>query len=421
MNIYIYRSSVILAAILVIMFGIARGVDSEVANYIVLIWGILVMGLLTTASYIQTGWVLYGIRRKHDKSEKLVASINDEWESNISLETVLESKEGFEIFMDFLVAEYSTENLLCYVEATQFLRKWKYVIYRMKVLQDSFDNNTKSQEIITSATNYVQKQMAKDAESDDEIDGQPWSFHDKDSILIKFQWVKKPPVMTKDDITLWDHFQHLRSKYISATSAHQVNIRSALYKHFGKIKRHDCELKKLDLTDVFNDPLLQQDQEEEDDDDDNDNLQPTKHQLDKPNGNGFISDASDDEEEHQSFQPGQTNTTNIEMVNKNLSGENPNSKPLTNGGNRNNGAVVRRSQTSQYNRSLRNLEGVAKVLQLIEDTRKELWKNMNDSFVRFRSTESYVNYIKKIYLNRKKESSSNEPSRDNLYVGIDSD
>eukprot|EP01084_Bolivina_argentea_P292880 503628_1 len=61
-------------------------------NYIVLIWTILVMLLFTIVSYIQTGWVLYGIKRKHERAEKLVKTINEEWESNISLYTVYRNR-----------------------------------------------------------------------------------------------------------------------------------------------------------------------------------------------------------------------------------------------------------------------------------------------------------------------------------------
>ena len=232
---FVYRSSVIIAVFLVIMFGLSRieSVSVDAANWIIIIWSILVMGLLTIVSYIQTGWVLYGIQRKNEKSEKLVNSINDEWESNISLQRVLKSKEGFEVFMDFLVAEYSTENLLCYVEATQFLRKWKYVIYKIKYLQNENNEKNKSighikpdaKSLVSEATRFVQKQICdNNSNDDDDIDNQPWAFHDKESILIKFEWVKKPPVMTEENINLWDHFRYLRLKYISATSAHQVNI-----------------------------------------------------------------------------------------------------------------------------------------------------------------------------------------------------
>mmetsp|Transcript_66888 Transcript_66888/g.59990 ORF Transcript_66888/g.59990 Transcript_66888/m.59990 type:complete len:711 (-) Transcript_66888:223-2355(-) len=429
------KSSVVIAIILVIMFGISRGVagvgDVDAQNWIVLIWSILVMGLLTIVSYIQTGWVLYGIQRKNEKSEKLVKSINDEWESNVDLQRVLKSKEGFEVFMDFLVAEYSTENLLCYVEATQFLRKWKYVIYRIRYLQNQNNKNgttdTKSnQTLVSQATNFVQKQIIENNKNDDnDIDNQPWAFHDKESILIKFEWVKKPPVMKEENINLWDHFRYLRQKYISATSAHQVNIRSALYKHYTKISKEHCDLSRLDLSDVFNDPLHHQ--------------QISSNKLiGQSSGRGGIngrlspnisaqddglSDISDieldededeEDDEDQSLQPGQVKKS---KKNKKLDYEiemGGTSKGESNG-------AIRRSQTAQYNRNLRNLDGVAKVLQLIEDTRKELWKNMNDSFVRFRSTESYVSYIKKEYLNRHKGDGAASDDRNDLYVGIDSD
>merc|ERR1712087_345608 len=64
-------------------------------------------------------------------------------------------------------------------------------------------------------------------------------------------------------------------------------------------------------------------------------------------------------------------------------------------------SVIKRMETGQYNRNLKNLDGVAKILQLIENTRRDLWKNMTDSFVRFRSTEIYVDYIKKVYMDKK--------------------
>eukprot|EP01084_Bolivina_argentea_P313360 542657_1 len=366
------KCSLMIAFLLLLIFIVSRAFDSEyLSAYIVLIWGILVMFLLTTVSYIQTGWVLYGIRRKNEKSEKLVKSIADEWESNISLSTVLESKEGFEIFMDFLVAEYSTENLLCYVEATQFLRKWKFVVYRMKVLTLK-QKTTDTEQLVSEATNYVQKQMGKDAPNDGDVDSQPWSFHDKESILIKFQWVKKPPVMTQEGVTLWEHFKHLRQKYISATSAHQVNIRSALYKHYTEVRKEDCKLATLDMTDIFDDEEMLQ------------------HPMSSPSGLDKImntmqlltkksASVSDDEDEEEHKVPHRKkDKERVQSYDDipTLAGHSP-----------------------QTTRNLRNLYGVTKVLQLIEDTRKELWKNMNDSFVRFRSTEKYVNYIKKIYIN----------------------
>ena len=430
----------IIAVFLVIMFGISRipSVSIDAQNWIVLVWSILVMLLLTIVSYIQTGWVLYGIQRKNEKSEKLVRSINDEWESNISLQRVLKSKEGFEVFMDFLVAEYSTENLLCYVEATQFLRKWKYVIYKMKYLQNETHEKNKnsghikddSKSLVSQATRFVQKQITdNNSNDDDDIDNQPWAFHDKESIVIKFEWVKKPPVMTEENINLWDHFRYLRQKYISATSAHQVNIRSALYKHYTKINKEDCNLSKLDLSDVFNDPLYQQTGTNNSKGNilaRNGKLSPNISAQD--DGLSDISDVElDDIEEDmeaedylfedQSLQPGQVKQ--VKKKNKNLESVSQIEMGET-GKTTNSNGVIRRSQTGQYNRNLRNLYGVAKVLQLIEDTRKELWKNMNDSFVRFRSTESYVNYIKKEYVDRKKNDITSE-ERNDLYVGIHSD
>lgn len=391
------------------------------------------MGLLTIVSYIQTGWVLYGIQRKNAKSEKLVSSINDEWESNISLQRVLKSKEGFEVFMDFLVAEYSTENLLCYVEATQFLRKWKYVIYRIKYLQNQNNNNNgnnnnkEANEILVSqATNYVQKQIMSDNKKDDnDIDNQPWAFHDKESILIKFEWVKKPPVMQEENINLWDHFRYLRQKYISATSAHQVNIRSALYKHYTKINKEDCDLSKLDLSDVFNDPLHSQTSTKKlyNKSSSNNNNNTSTPNDDELSDISDIDDEENDDEndEEESLQPGQVKPT--KKKNKNLDYQiemNGTTTTLGTSGKTTSNGEIRRSQTQTYNRTLRNLYGVAKVLQLIEDTRKELWKNMNDSFVRFRSTESYINYIKKEYLKRDKNETTSD-DRNDLYVGIDSE
>merc|ERR1712060_118135 len=87
-------------------------------------------------------------------------------------------------------------------------------------------------------------------------------------------------------ITLWDHFRHLRQKYISATSAHQVNIRSALYKHYTKIKSEDCELSLLDISDVFHDPLHQNDADDISDDveeEEEESLQPGSPPPNKPN------------------------------------------------------------------------------------------------------------------------------------------
>ena len=163
-------------------------------DWMVMVWSLLMMLMLTVVSYIQTGWILIAIERKKEKTKELLTSIQSHWETNVSLRTVLASKEGFEVFMDFLVSEYSTENLLCYIELTQFLRKWQHVIFRLKTLIEE-DNTSGVQargRLVSVAVNEVDQN-----ESDSEMDRQPWSFQTKETVLVKFEWVKKPALITQ--------------------------------------------------------------------------------------------------------------------------------------------------------------------------------------------------------------------------------
>ena len=164
------------------------------------------MLMLTVVSYIQTGWILIAIERKKLKTQKVLTSIQGQWETNVSLHTVLMSKEGFEVFMDFLVSEYSTENLLCYIEATQFLRKWQRVIYKLKTLEmdDAVDPESVDPDdmllrakMVNEAKDFVYDQIESGAESDSEVDRQPWSFQGRETGLVKFEWVQKPALITQ--------------------------------------------------------------------------------------------------------------------------------------------------------------------------------------------------------------------------------
>ena len=176
--------------------------------------------------------------------------------------------------------------------------------------------------------------------------------------------------MKQEHITIWQHFRYLQQKYVSSTSAHQVNIRAALYRHYTKIKEEECDLSKMNINELFREcnptsPITATSQ-----------LTPVSpespHSVSIPS-TAFLS--TDD-------------------VTSQAGAVRSKSSPRES-------SLITRMDTAQYNRNLKNLHGVAKIMQLIEETRKELWKNMTDSFVRFRSTEVYVGYIKKVYMDKK--------------------
>lgn len=288
------------------------------------------------------------------------------WEQNVSLSTVLACKEGFELFMDFLVAEYSTENLLCYIELTQFLRKWQLVIYKLNALEAAADGDETRADLVTAAMDFVHSHIECEADSDSEVDRQPWSFRDRDAVLLTFEWVKKPAVVTQHGITMHRHLSTLREKYISAASEHQVNIRAALYKNWTRISRMDCELRTLDISNVLLDA--------------EDALE-----LNAAGSSSVKAIAST-----PCLQPLelQATGTGTGSEREEFAAKSP-SASLT--------EAIRKSHSLVYDRSLNKLEGVAKVLKLVEDTRTELWKNMNDSWRRFRMTRNYVDYIRKVH------------------------
>ena len=65
----------------------------------------------------------------------LSSASEDIYLQEYKLSDILQVQSGFEAMMRFLVKEFSCENLLCYVEATQFVLYWCwYVIYSNEII-----------------------------------------------------------------------------------------------------------------------------------------------------------------------------------------------------------------------------------------------------------------------------------------------
>ena len=96
------------AAVMLLMFFIGR-TTGALYDYATMISGLLCAFLLFSISFISTKWVvsehLRGIERE---KEYLLQNLNEDIEGNTNLKPVLSTRDGFEIFMDFLVSEYST-------------------------------------------------------------------------------------------------------------------------------------------------------------------------------------------------------------------------------------------------------------------------------------------------------------------------
>lgn len=182
---------------------------------------------------------------------------------------------------------------------------------------------------------------------------------------------------------MYGHFRSLREKYILVTSGHQVNIRGALYKHWKDINETTCDLTILDTADVLPDSLESS----------NGNVSSpftpstprnghlSMERLDRQCTGSTVKEDSRKEinQSTGSLRVASSSSPDVMDV------EVPKSPSWSRSGN-----LV-------TERSLNKLSGIALVLQLVEDTRRELWKNMHDSYVRFRQTTTYVDYIRKVY------------------------
>ncbi|ETN99206.1 hypothetical protein RFI_13039 [Reticulomyxa filosa] len=135
------------------------------------------------------------------------------------------------------------------------------------------------------------------------------------------------------NLTLYEHVRYLHNRYIRDAAEYQVNISSSHYRVWADIIKNKDDC-RIDHFKPQQIPALRSKNEE------------------------------DEEVEMVTLEP---QSTTESMKRKE--------------------SVLRRKK---------NFVGVLKVLDLVEDTRKDLWKLMQDSYLRFRGTREYVAFVKSV-------------------------
>ena len=383
---FLSKSAVFIGIFQLIYFVVGRIVDSEIYDKTsVLVFALNVTLWLSAFGYSQTGYVFRLIHRSNTFKEQLVKNTNIDWDNEMNLAILLSDKNGFELFMNFLVSEYSTENLLCYIECTHLLHKWRKVLDNLEGVTLDFGDNNEFQpqngiymcihvSILLSDNIYVCIYKGGINEYHPKIQDSIKKVHtsilngDSDrndaviitdmftglSIINKFKWINSTPIMKRFDISLWDHFTYIQYKYIDSNSNYQVNIKGRLYKDYRTILLKDCDLNII----KFN----------------------WENENDIDSG-GYYTDM-----ESPRSQPDRgTPMKLIEIVKLNSASH---TKSNNNNNNNNLGGIIKSSS-----RNIKNLNGPLKVLALIEETRRQLWKLMQDSFIRFKSKQEYIEYL----------------------------
>ena len=374
--------------------------------------------------------------------------------------------------------------MLCYVECTQFLRRWKHKINKLKketqveeagdsmaamakiVASQLNENNTErlkrpalSNEPSTSQLEQVttlakrklfnEDSSSSDSEDDYKLEDRERNIlvDEKFAMLNKFAFLKKPKILKDSDLEFYKHFRYIYDKYVSKQSSRQINIRAALYKRYNKVTVEDCDFDKLDLKSMKTTEFLSRGLEYT-----NSNKMDGNRKNTNTDANTNVNEAdrssvvySQNKTIDVTASPSpqmtvlESNTVTQNQVpqdelqmaaiatqssENNEIGSETNINEIENengsSGDLKGGAVItlelqkqgsanmetksvysNAPQTpSRSRRASKHLIGVPKVLKLIDDTRKELWKLMQDSFVRFRSTQQYIEYLQNLDRNK---------------------
>ncbi|ETO19312.1 hypothetical protein RFI_17920 [Reticulomyxa filosa] len=368
------------AMVQLLVFGIGRS-GAQAYKFTTLTSGIVFEWLFLGVNYIQTGWLIQALTAA--QANKI--SETEMTEQKVPLAVFVSSEDGFELFMEMLVGEFSTgiynvlvcfyvlyiyiciKLLLCYVECTQFLRKWrnefkKVVLSKMsstssiaqmtqaiskqsnssneatvlqrigtslvKEMSKAVDNLTLAHSTSMGDTNEPRVHRASSIDDDEKFLG--WTMN-KD-FVNGFPFLPDSTIV-HTDLTLYEHVRYLHNRYIRDASQYQVNISSSYHREWNEIvnNKDDCKIDNFDPQQI---PALR----------------------------------DTDKETHAVLGLEENQVHSISISSKDS---------------------TTRSRKVNY-------KGALKVLNLVENTRKDLWKLMKDSYLRFRDTPEYKAFVKNL-------------------------
>eukprot|EP01083_Nonionella_stella_P063327 164555_1 len=200
--------------------------------------------------YVETIWVLKKIDsdwsahhpRQQKRSQHDMLGGTGSIYASLRLGDILQEQQGFEAMMRFLVKEFSCENLLCYVELSQYITRWvDEAEPRRNVQQRSNDYDEENGMYIeddTSATDQHIQSVQSSALSSN-IHKKHKSIHDlhmdehhaaiaEQKKVERFPYFENPDFL--DELT---HYGYIMQKYIYDSACLQINISGQL--------RHDAQ------------------------------------------------------------------------------------------------------------------------------------------------------------------------------------
>jgi len=160
---------------------------------------------------------------------------------SLKLADVLQVQEGFEAMMRFLVKEFSCENLLCYVELSQYVATWQPPINPSTINQRSveYDEDTNTvttfnEEISDNITTSMHIQMQGQSPTNKHY--KTSSMHDAMAMArlddahsseqlqsAQFAYFENPEF--EDELA---HYEYIMQKYIYDSACLQINISGGL-------------------------------------------------------------------------------------------------------------------------------------------------------------------------------------------------
>jgi len=187
--------------------------------------------------YFETIWVLKRIdedwvKRRQPTTQDFGAHDKTNIYLQFKLNDILRVQEGFEAMMRFLVKEFSCENLLCYVELSQYMMTWGQLpvippertrgdpMAYSNLQSDHDDDASITAEQRRANNNNVRINVGSHNKNGSNVDIRGPS----DGIEVeRFEYFENPEF--SDELT---HYQYIMQKYVNDSACLQINISGGL-------------------------------------------------------------------------------------------------------------------------------------------------------------------------------------------------
>ena len=187
---------------------------------------LLVTTWICVYCYYETLWVINQCKIAWAKHDMRQATVDG---SSLRMRDVLQIQEGFEAMMRFLVKEFSCENLLAYVEVTQYLQAAPKYAKKLQqtagLLSDEELVNMDPEDHsmpVSAMRNMVDSQSNSPSDRAGHFSMDDLGKYGNNE-LDKFSYFQPPKFFAE-----LDHFEYIMQKYIYDSATLQINISSQI-------------------------------------------------------------------------------------------------------------------------------------------------------------------------------------------------